>query len=676
MVDETRSSYATLAIAALLPIVLFASVIAVLVGFREQDALRDRALSNVREIANGIDRFIASQLKAGEVMAHANALTRGDLPAFYAYLERLKEREPDWVSATLVDTAGNQLMNLARPYGTPLPKASDMATVAKALRSDKPVVGDFVVRSLVTGRPFVPIRVPVDVDGHVKYLLSIGLDPTGLSRLFALSGAPGNWIGAVVDRNGTLIARSVRGKEYIGHSANPNALEAIKTGGQGVYGGNTLEGLSTVFAFYTSPLTGWSVHYAVPRNEYQAPLYRVLWMVVLSGLVAVVLAIVLFVLVARQNARQRKAQLAAFQSQKLEALGQFTSGIAHDFNNLLMAVMGNLELAAAKLDGDPAARNVERAYAAAKRGADLNAQLLAFARKRPPETTVASLNAAIEGAAELLRATLGQTIELRCDLKRDLWLAAIDPAQIEVALLNLVSNARDAMPRGGLLHIATRNVPAGSERVPAQLNAADLVEVEVKDNGRGMTPDVLARALEPFFTTKPAGKGTGLGLSQIHGMIAQMKGAVTIHSAPDRGTSVRLFLPRALPGAVVAPAPEVAAAVRPAASGLRVLVVDDDAQVLAPVAEMLRSLGHEPLEAAGGAEALRLVETDRSIDLVLSDHAMPEMTGSQFAEIMRTRRPDLRIVLMTGYAEDIPQNGAIRAVIRKPFTAETLAQYL
>jgi signal transduction histidine kinase len=676
MFDETRSSYAALAIAALLPIVLFASVIAGLVGFREQDALRDRALSNVRDIAAGIDRFVAAQLKATEVMAHASSLARGDLPAFYTFVQGLKRREPDWVSVTLVDSDGNQLVNLARPYGTPLPKASDMATVEKVTITGKPVIGDYVVHSVVSGRPFVPIRVPVESGGHVKYVLSIGLDPSGLSRLFRLSGAPGDWIGAIVDRNGTLIARSTHASDYIGHAANANALKAIKTGQQGVYEGTTLEGLSTVFAFYTSPLTGWSVHYAVPRGEYQAPLYRVLWMVVLCGLVAVVLASVLFVLVARQNARQRKAQLAAFQSQKLEALGQFTSGIAHDFNNLLMAIMGNLELAAAKLGGHDVARNVERAYAAAKRGADLNAQLLAFARKRPPETTVASLNAAIEGATELLRTTLGPTVDLRCDLKRDLWLAAFDPAQIEVALLNLVANARDAMPQGGVLRIATRNVPAGSERAPSQLGDGDLVEVEVRDTGRGMTPDVQARALEPFFTTKPAGKGTGLGLSQIHGMVAQMKGAVAIESAPERGTVVRLYLPRALPGAIVERAAIEPPAVPPAVSGLRVLVVDDDAQVLAPVAEMLRGLGHDPVEAASGAEALRLLETDSSVELVLSDHAMPEMTGSEFAEIIRRRRPDLRIVLMTGYAEELPESGAVRAVIRKPFTAETLAQHL
>jgi len=676
MLQTPRSSYAALAVAALLPIVLFASVIAVVVGFREQAALRDRALSNVREIANGIDRYVAAQMKAIEVMSHARSLAQGDLAAFYDYLQGLKRHEPDWVSVTLVDVEGNQLINLSRPFGTPLPKASDMVSFEKVMRSGAPVIGDYVTHSLVNGRPFVPIRVPIERGGKIMYVLSVGLDPTGLSRLFAKSDSPGDWIGAVVDRRGTLIARSVRGGDFIGRQATGVALEAIKAEREGVYEGSTLEGLETVFAFYTSPLTGWSVHYALPRGQYQAPLYRILWIVVVSGLVAVALAAVLFVLVARQNARQRQAQLAAFQSQKLEALGQFTSGIAHDFNNLLMAIMGNLEMAAGKLDGHAAARNVERAYAAARRGADLNAQLLAFARKKPPETTVGSLNTTIRNATELLRATLGPTVDLRFDLRPDLWLAAFDPAQIEVALLNLVANARDAMASGGLLRISTRNVPAGSDRAPRELRDVDFVEIEVKDDGRGMSPDVLSRALEPFFTTKPAGKGTGLGLSQIHGMVSQMKGAIAIDSAPERGTSVLLYLPRALADAAATAAPAAPSAAPEPSPSLRVLVVDDDPQVLAPVAEMVRALGHEPVEAASGLDALRRIEEDPSISLVLTDHAMPEMTGSQFAEIVRTRRPGLRIVLMTGYAEEIPQSGTIRAVIRKPFTADMLAQYI
>ena len=244
-------------------------------------------------------------------------------------------------------------------------------------------------------------------------------------------------------------------------------------------------------------------------------------------------------------------------------------------------------------------------------------------------------------------------------------------------MLNLVANARDAMPDGGVLRISTRNVPAGSDRAPAQLKGTELVEVEVRDNGRGMTRDVLALVLEPFFTTKPAGKGTGLGLSQIHGMIAQMKGAVAIVSAPDRGTAVRLYLPRAQPGAEAAAPADVhpAKAAAPTA-GMRVLVVDDDPQVLVLVAEMLRGArpragrGHR---RTGGAAASGERSDDRP-GAQRPRHARHDRRP--FAEIMRTRRPDLRIVLMTGYAEEIPQSSAIRAVIRKPFTAETLAQYI
>ncbi len=511
--SETKPSYAALAIAALLPIVLFASVIAVIIGFREQEALQQRALANVREIANGIDRFIAGQLKAAEVMAQSGGLQSGDLRAFYLLAARLKAKEPEWNSLVLLDTEGHQLINLGRPFGDPLPPVIDTGSYRMVLAQGVPVIGDYTSRGAVTGEAFAPIRVPVFVGGKIKYVLTIGLDPRRLSRLFALSDAPRDWVGAVVDRNGRLLARSVR-TGYVGQLATRVALEAIKRGKQGIYEGHTLEGLDTVFAFYTSPLTGWSVHYAVPRAEYQAPLYRILWIVVLSGLLAVALAVVLFLIVARQNALRRRTEIAALQSQKLEALGRFTSGIAHDFNNLLMAIMGNLEVAGGKLADHTAGKNVERAYAAAQRGAELNGQLLAFARQKPLERKIASLNEVIESASELLRGTLGPTVILSFDLQRDLWLASLDPAQIEMALLNLVVNAHDAMPNGGGLRISTRNVRPNSADSPADSKSAELVMLEVRDSGLGMSPEVQSRAMEPFFTTKAAGKGTGLGLSQ------------------------------------------------------------------------------------------------------------------------------------------------------------------
>ena len=675
MTRDMRHSYLALALAALLPIVLFVSIVAVVIGLREQSALGTRALANVREIANGIDQYIAAQLKEAQVMAASNALQAGELAKFYDLAERLKKNEPAWADVILLDTRGHQVLNLRRPLGAKLPDVIDRASFNELLIKKRPVIGDLVPDEKVVNVPFVSIRVPVWVNGAIKYVLTIALDPRKFSSLFAFSDAPRDWVGAVVDRNGRLLARSVLADKFVGRYATPVALKAIKKGDQGIYEGYTLEGLDTVFAFYTSPLTGWSVHYAVPRAAYQAPLYHMAWFLLLAGVLAVSLAIILFLVVARQNAARRRADIASLQSQKLEALGQFTSGISHDFNNLLMAIMGNLELAANKLSGHAAARNVERAYTAAKRGADLNAQLLAFARQKPLQPTVGSLNDLVNNSKEFLRGTLGHAIVLHVDLASDLWPAAFDEAQIEVAVLNLVANARDAMAAGGKLTIATRNVPGGSAVGPAAKKGKDFVVLEVRDSGLGMTPDVVERALEPFFTTKQAGKGTGLGLSQIHGMVTQHGGYMGIDSAPGKGTTVRVFLPRAQAKSP-ARANMPSLAVKSHSPPKRILVIDDDEAVRISVSEMLRSLGHEIVEAASGRQGLRLLDGGAQIDLVLTDHAMPEMTGAEFAERIHKTRPSLKVAIMTGNTEAVPATKAIAATIRKPFSREALSEQL
>ena len=305
---ENRRSYLALVLAALLPIVLFASAIALIVGFREQSALETSALSKVREIAAGIDRYVAAQLKAAEVMAKVGSLQRGDLQGFYEFASRVKNDEPGWNNVVVSDRSGEQLINLARPFGAPLAGISDPGSFEQVIEKRKAVIGDLAERGTVSGQLFVPLRVPVFEGNDIKYILSIALDPRQLSKLFALADAPGDWVGAVVDRNGNLLARSVLAAELVGKKATGVALEAIKKGRQGIYEGRTLEGLDTIFAFYTSPLTGWSVHYAVPRAAYTAPLRSILWIVVLCAAAAVAAALVLFTIISREAARRRAEQ--------------------------------------------------------------------------------------------------------------------------------------------------------------------------------------------------------------------------------------------------------------------------------------------------------------------------------------------------------------------------------
>jgi signal transduction histidine kinase len=377
---------------------------------------------------------------------------------------------------------------------------------------------------------------------------------------------------------------------------------------------------------------------------------------------------------------RERAQFALLQSQKIEAVGQLTSGVAHDFNNLLAAVLGNLELLRPRLGEERALRLVDGAARAAARGARLTEQLLAFSRHHHLEPQTFDLNRLIAEMSDLLTRTIGATVAIQRRLEPDLWPILADPSQIEVSLLNLALNARDAMPQGGTLWLETANIPAGDPRLPAELSGdpgGDFVRVSVADGGVGMSQEVRERAIEPFFTTKDVGKGTGLGLSMVYGVAKQSGGIATIDSAVGRGTTVAIFLPRA----TVAAAPPLPEAVRPdvpqnVATG-RILVIDDDAGVREVTVGALLDAGYEPIETDSGKAGLDLLKRGEAVDLVIVDYAMPGLTGIEVARIIRESWPHLPIILVTGYtetglAENLPAGVQI---VKKPFRiADLLAR--
>jgi CheY-like chemotaxis protein len=353
----------------------------------------------------------------------------------------------------------------------------------------------------------------------------------------------------------------------------------------------------------------------------------------------------------------------------MEAVGQLTSGIAHDFNNLLTGVLGHVELAMVRSGDEAVQRSLQSAARAAERGAKLTQQLLAFARRQHLQARPVDLNALLRGMDDMLTRAIGPLVEIELALAADLWPALVDASQLEVAILNLAINARDAMPEGGRLAVETANLPSGAARRPAELPAGEeFVMVAVADTGSGMDETTLARAFEPFFTTKDVGKGTGLGLSQVYGLAKQSGGSAEIASAPGRGTVVRLFLPRAAAAAAAGRAGGPAAAER-AAAALRILLVDDDADVREVTAAMLRGESHEVVEAASGPVALEILESGAPFDLMLADYAMPSMNGADLAREARRQRPELPILLVTGFAETAPLAGAadLYRVLRKPF---------
>ena len=365
-----------------------------------------------------------------------------------------------------------------------------------------------------------------------------------------------------------------------------------------------------------------------------------------------------------------KAREALFQSQKMDAVGQLTGGVAHDFNNLLMAVMGSLELLRKRLPNDPQiTRLLDNAVLGAKRGASLTQRMLAFARRQELDAQPLDLAGLVIGMSELLERSLGGAVQLKLEMAAGLPQVRADENQLELALLNLSVNARDAMPNGGVIRIHAGTAQA---RESDGLVPGSYLRLTVEDSGEGMSEEVLARATEPFFTTKGVGKGTGLGLSMVHGMAAQMGGRLVLKSVPGRGTTAEIWLP-ATSGDSAADAPNTREAQAASARPLRVLAVDDDGLVLFNTSAMLEDLGHTVLEAVSGAEALAILKREK-VDLVITDQAMPKMTGMQLLETIRAEWPGLPVILATGYAELPGGAGAGLPRLNKPFTEQELAR--
>jgi PAS domain S-box-containing protein len=383
-----------------------------------------------------------------------------------------------------------------------------------------------------------------------------------------------------------------------------------------------------------------------------------------------------FAKITRDMTERRAVDEQLRQSQKMEAVGQLTNGVAHDFNNLLATIIPNLELAQSHVKEECVLKYLENAIRAAERGAQLTNQLLAFSRRHEVSTEPVDVNQVVSEACEMLPRTIGPTIEIETPLDGNAWWAMTEPGQLELAILNLAINARDAMSAGGTLTIATKNIARGDRgRLPA-VDPGDYVMISVADTGTGMSEEVCSRAFEPFFTTKEVHKGTGLGLSMVYGFAKHSGGTVTIDSEIGNGTTVRMYLPRAphrLAGAAEAGEQSRWSAGHPS----RILVVDDNSAVRAITAIMLRTFGHDAIEATGGQEALDLLERDRQFDLFMVDLAMPNMHGDEFAARARELIPGVPTLFVTGYAEpgQLSQRTR-REILKKPFRRAQLAEKL
>lgn len=651
----SQRSYVLIGAALALPIIVLVVIQLSFAFSREREQVEQRTLAEARQAIDLADARLQSDLTVMDVLATSQSFVRHDWPTARARAQDIAALNAHWRNVTLADlSSGREIFSLQRRY------SSDWPALTAATVADNEAIGDVTREG--PGCPCVYLRRPVDDDG--RYELVVAVDP-GLYQGILLRGTPSGTVSAMVDRHGNFIARSVDFRQRVGTPATEYVRNAVAGGaGSGIYDGVTYEGFRNHTAFVRSQLSGWSVHIAVDATLIDAPRTYSYATVVIGALLSLALAAGLIIWALRDLSERRRAEARLAQTQKLEAIGQLTGGVAHDFNNLLTVVIGGLNMLLRRID-DPAQRQIaDHMLDAAKRGERLTKQLLAFSRGRQMELAPVDLHALAPGMEELLRRSVDVGTQLSFDLHPDARWVLSDANQLELAILNLVINARDAMPDGGKIDIIVR---------PSQ--QPGFIDLIVRDNGIGMPKDVADRALEPFFTTKPAGKGTGLGLAQVFGAVRQSGGHIEIDSAPGRGSSVCLSLPRTDEPILTAPSTiEPAPRLPLKGEGQRVLVVDDEPGVRTFMAATLRDAGFDAIEAGDPGAALRLIEAGQPA-LLVTDYSMPGMTGLELAEHARKRSEGaLKVLIVSGYAdaETLQASGARPTLLRKPFDEQAL----
>jgi signal transduction histidine kinase/ActR/RegA family two-component response regulator len=732
-----------LAVATALPLVVLAGFATLRMDNDQRTQVKQDVMHRVENLLWDVDRQIGAIEAELEVLAVSPSLQDGDFAAFDRQMRATLKI--NGTSIVLHDTKGQQLLSTNRPFGEPLPRATNTEMHDRVVATGQPQISDLIMGAVLR-RPILVVGVPVFRDGQVAYVLAMGLGPEILSALLTEQNLPADWVAGIFDRKGIIVARSRELDRFLGKPVSPTLSEAMRGSVESWFPSVTSEGIPVYAAFRRSPVTGWTVAIGLPREFVDAPLRSARLLAFGGG--AAVLALSLFLgwwmarairrpvealtaatkalgrgeavnelvggvreldevgnelrnaaaalarnreelestvvertrelgaanerLRAEINAREQ-AQSALLQAQKMEAMGQLTGGVAHDFNNLLTAVSGSLALLEPRISDERSLRLLRTAQRGASQGAKLTESLLAFARQQRLNPVAADLNSIIVEMTEMLRRSIGPTVEIRQHLARELWPVLIDTGQIETALLNVALNARDAMPGGGTVLIETANVSGTSEELPAEVAGNDCVLVSVRDTGSGMSREVLERAFEPFFTTKEVGKGTGLGLSMVFGVVRQSGGAVRIRSRLREGTVVQIYLPRTIETATSG-----GNRCRPARTekGARILVVDDDPDVRWIIAQDLQEMGYEVTEADNGRAALAILEQDAPCDLMVADLVMPGLSGLDTLRLARRSRPDLRVLFASGYA-DLSRFGANlskHALLRKPFKLEALAE--
>jgi signal transduction histidine kinase len=730
-----RTRLLLLVVACVVPLLAF-SLVSQYLQYREAVAATGRqTLELVRSMSLVVEQELRARMVALEVLALSPTLHRDDFTAFRSEAEAVIEQQFPGSNLIILKEDGQQLMNTLLPPGAKLPMRPSMEATRQVFATGRSAVSDFYIGA-IGPRPVVAIDVPVKRDdGSVVYVLSTNPRLEDFAEIIRRQRLPASWIASIFDRRGVNVARTPNPERFVGQQAGPGLRPRLLAEREGVLESTSREGVALVSAFSHSAHFGWSVAVGVPRAELVAPALAAAASTLALGGVLLAAGLALALLVARQitgpiaalrrlaatgdgdavlgaaptglqeaddvvgalrtaehNRRRSehdKEQVRAAlheseeklrQSQKMEAVGQLTGGLAHDFNNLLLVIIGNLDQLLESKTGDRLVQELARqALEAAQRGADLTRSLLAFARRQPLRPQRVAINDLVHGIARLLARTLGERVEISLALASDVWPVVADPAQLEAALTNLATNARDAMPRGGHLTIGTANRHLDDDYTSqhADVTAGDYVMIEVSDTGTGMPPEIMAQIFDPFFTTKGRGEGTGLGLSMVFGFMKQSGGHINVYSEPGVGTTFRLYLPR--DAHTAEPVERPTAATRTTGGGETILVVEDNPALRRMVVLQLTTLGYQVREAENAAAALAMLESREPVDLLFADVVMPgKLDGYDLARTVRDRWPSCRIVLTSGFpglnadrdaTPDLP-------LLTKPYRRDDLARTL
>ncbi|MHC9418461.1 ATP-binding protein [Sphingomonas citri] len=637
-----RRSLALLVLAGVIPIVALGGTFGALTLRSEREAVAARGRTDANLAAALVSQTLRSNVAAVEMVAQSPALDGAapDVARFATLARRILANQQDWHAIVLADAEGRVLFSTAPVGAAATPLAVLDATALRRLRDrGEPQIGTFSIAS--DGARIFPVAAPVGRAGQVRYVVAALLPAARLERLLRVEPLAPGWTASIITPAGAALMVPRDAAPLIHTDPRPVELWMPVNGAR------------------------WSIRITAPAQAFLVPVRRAVLLLLAAAALCILLLALLARLLAVELRQQRRRDASELQRQRMETLGRLTGGVAHDFNNLLTPIMISLEQLRRHAGDAASTRHVDVAMAGAERARLLVSRLLAFSRQQQLSPEPVELAGLVDGLMDLIEKSLTPAITMTVAVAAELCAAEADRGQLELAILNLVINARDAMPDGGALRLS---VARAEPRHTAGLAAGDYVAITVSDTGSGMDAATIARAVDPFFTTKPIGKGTGLGLSMVDGFASQSGGAFVLESEPGRGTSARIVLPCSAGPAVATPLATAAGGI----SALTILLVDDDLRVRRATAEVLAEAGHAVVEAADVDEALALLATREPVDVVVTDFIMPGRSGAELIEQIRAEWPRVAVLMVTGHVEDdsVLPDGV--ELLRKPYRGATL----